>query len=216
MSYDPEFAERLELFTAGRTGYATKAMFGGMGYLLHGNMCFGTLYTDLVLRVGEQAAQAPLDEGRASVFDITGRPMKGWIMVPVDDLADKSVLHEWLLLAESFASTLPQKAEKSAQRDPEKVTIRQVRNLGKVSARVLQAIGIATRADLERVGPVPAFIQVREQGGKASLNLLYAMAAGLQDRHWNELSQEEKGELLRELDAWADMQQYIGNDEEQA
>jgi len=89
------------------------------------------------------------------------------------------------------------------------VSIRQIRNLGKVSAKMLKDIGICNRAELEGIGPVAAYIQIREEGGKPSLNLLYAMVAGLRDMHWNDLTREDKGELLRELDAWADMQQYM-------
>jgi TfoX/Sxy family transcriptional regulator of competence genes len=213
MSYDEVFSERLEQFMNGREGYTRKAMFGGLGCLLNGNMCFGTLYQDLILRVGEEAAQAPLDSGQARVFDITGRPMKGWIVVPIDSISDDSVLNDWLALAESFVASLPPKKD-ATSRPSNEVPVRQIRNLGKVSARALQGIGIKTRADLERVGPVAAFIQIREQGGMTSLNLLYAMVAGLRDQHWTELTHEDKGELLRELDAWADMQQYIASESE--
>ena len=209
MVYDTKFTDQLDQYIKTRPGFTRKAMFGGLGYLLNGNMCFGVLHDDLILRVGQDAAQFSLEQGTARVFDITGRAMKGWIMVPTSSIGNDDRLHEWLALAEDFVVKLPPKESGNKVSDPTRVSIRQIRNLGKVSARMLENIGIYTRADLERTGPVAAFIQVREEGGKPGLNLLYAMVAGLRDMHWNELTHEDKGELLRELDAWADMQQYM-------
>ena len=84
MAYQEAFARQLDAYVAGRTAFECKAMFGGMAYLLNGNMCFGTLNDDLILRIGVDAAEAYLGKGRARVFDITGRVMKGWIVVPID------------------------------------------------------------------------------------------------------------------------------------
>ena len=216
MVYDTEFTDRLDQYIKARPHYVRKAMFGGLGYLLNGNMCFGVLHDDLILRVGQHAAQGPLEQGIARVFDITGRAMKGWIMVPTSTTESDNRLHEWLTLAENFVLSLPPKEPDNKVKDPAKVSIRQIRNLGKVSAKALHNIGINNRAELEQTGPVAAYIQVREEGGKPSLNFLYAMVAGLRDLHWNALTREDKGELLRELDAWADMQQYMAAPDEKA
>lgn len=74
-----------------------------------------------------------------------------------------------------------------------------VPNLGPVSASWLRSVGIRSRADLERVGPVGAFLLVTEAGHRPSLNLLWAMAAGLLGRPWAGLSPEEKLLLREEL-----------------
>jgi hypothetical protein len=77
--------------------------------------------------------------------------------------------------------------------------IEQLPNLGPASASWLRSVGIRCRGDLERIGPVGAFVMVREAGHRPSLNLLWAMAAGLLGRPWTGLSPEEKRLLSREL-----------------
>ena len=74
-----------------------------------------------------------------------------------------------------------------------------LRNLGPASARWLREAGIATVEELRRLGPTVAYQLVRKQQRKVSLNLLWALAAGLADRDWRELSSEEKEILLAEL-----------------
>lgn len=64
---------------------------------------------------------------------------------------------------------------------------------------MLAGAGIKDTKTLQKIGAVRAFIAVRDSGGRASLNLLYAMAAGLQDRDWRDLSTQEKGRLNREV-----------------
>lgn len=80
-----------------------------------------------------------------------------------------------------------------------------VRNLGEASWRMLRAAGIPDDVALRRIGPAMAFAMVRAKGGHASLNLLWAMAAGLQGRDWRELNEEEKGRLLREVEDCAEL-----------
>jgi DNA transformation protein and related proteins len=74
-----------------------------------------------------------------------------------------------------------------------------LKNLGAVSAEWLRAVGIRTVADLERLGPVDAYRLVRRTHPEASLNLLWAVAAGLADLDWRELPEVTKNRLLREL-----------------
>ena len=83
--------------------------------------------------------------------------------------------------------------------DPEQ-PIESVRNLGPTSAGWLREVGIATRADLDDAGPVFAYQLVRGRRPKASLNLLWALAAGLRDLDWRELSDDQKAQLRAELD----------------
>ena len=77
-----------------------------------------------------------------------------------------------------------------------------LRNLGPKSAKALAAAGIATRAELERLGAVRAYAQVKAHDPQfASLNLLWALAAGLEGRDWREISKAEKDDLLAALKA---------------
>jgi len=85
-----------------------KKMFGGTCYLLHGNMLVGVWKEYLIARVGEEAGVAALQEPHVVAFDITGKPMRGWIMVEPagvegDDLA------RWIESAREYVETLPPK-----------------------------------------------------------------------------------------------------------
>jgi len=71
-----------------------------------------------------------------------------------------------------------------------------LRNLGPKSARLLAESGIRTIAELRLLGPAKAYGRVKD---KASLNLLWAIAAGLQDRDWRNLTAKEKDSLLAEV-----------------
>jgi hypothetical protein len=76
-----------------------------------------------------------------------------------------------------------------------------IRNVGPKSAAWLRQIGVRTTEDLNRVGPVEAFLKVKRAGFRPSLNLLYAMAGAMADCHWAELPEERKQELLAALEA---------------
>ena len=79
--------------------------------------------------------------------------------------------------------------------------IESLRNLGPKSGQWLRKAGITTIAELERLGPVVAFRLVKQHQPKASLNLLWAMAAGLKGKDWRELSEAMKKRLRKEAEA---------------
>lgn len=76
-----------------------------------------------------------------------------------------------------------------------------LKNVGPVSSRWLASVGIRKRADLIRLGPVAAFLRVKDAGHKPSLNLLWALAGAERGLPWNRLSPEDRHTLLLELDA---------------
>ena len=80
------------------------------------------------------------------------------------------------------------------------VAIECLLNLGPTSSQWLREAGITTIAELDRVGPVVAFRLVRQRQPKASLNLLWAMAAGLKGKDWRELTETTKMRLNRSLE----------------
>ena len=86
-----------------------KKMFGGVCHLLHGNMVCGVHKDFLILRLGAEAARDALTYPSVKEFDITGRPMKGWVMVAEDGFRTDEELHGWLRKARRFVETLPQK-----------------------------------------------------------------------------------------------------------
>ncbi|MRS11912.1 MAG: TfoX family protein [Actinobacteria bacterium] len=89
-------------------GAVRKPMFGGTGYLVNGNMFAGIHKDSLVLRLSPGDGDAALTEPGVRPFDITGRPMKGWVMAESESVTDDNLLR-WLALARGFVETLPAK-----------------------------------------------------------------------------------------------------------
>lgn len=107
MAYDEQLDARINEATA-NWGTTRKRMFGGVGYLLGGNMLCGVLGNFLILRLGEHVAKEALEHPGARPFDVAGRPMKGWAMIEADMLDEAEFLH-WLNKSREFAATLPPK-----------------------------------------------------------------------------------------------------------
>ena len=84
MAYDEKLASRVWKVLGENPYIVEKKMFGGVGYLLHGNMACGVHKESLNVRVGPDNYQDALREEHTKVFDITGRPMRGWVMVSQD------------------------------------------------------------------------------------------------------------------------------------
>jgi len=84
-------------------------MFGGVAYLLNGNMCVGVHKDWLIARAGELRAASLLERSHVRPMDITGKPMKGWIMVGPDGLKKKAELLRYVDAAVSFVEGLPAK-----------------------------------------------------------------------------------------------------------
>ena len=89
-----------------------KKMFGGLCYLLNGNMAFGVHKDSLILRVGVEKAKELLAQENFREFDITGRAMKGWVMIEHAKIQDEQEFQQLLELGKNFANTLPPKAKK--------------------------------------------------------------------------------------------------------
>ena len=109
MPYDPELAQRLHGVLKGRRGFEQKKMFGGIGWMLNGNMCVGVYKEWLITRVGEDAGAKLFKEKHAKPMDITGKPMKGWVMVEPTGVASAEELRDWIARCIAFVRTLPTK-----------------------------------------------------------------------------------------------------------
>lgn len=109
MPFDERLAERVRKVTARKKAFAEKKMFGGVGFLLSGNMCVGIWQDSLIVRIGPDAYDTALAESDVDEFDITGKPMTGWVMVRPQAIADDAHLKEWIERAVSFVKTLPAK-----------------------------------------------------------------------------------------------------------
>ena len=109
MAYDESLAERIREVLARQTGIEDKKMFGGIGFLLDGNMCVGVWKENLIVRIGPDAYEGALAEPSVVEFDITGRSMKGWVMVEPEGTDEDDDLKDWIQRAVRFVRTLPAK-----------------------------------------------------------------------------------------------------------
>ena len=109
MPYNEEIDERIRKIVCRWKNAEAKKMFGGVCHLLNGNMVCGVYKDYLILRLGEKAAEKALKKSYAKPFDITGKPMKGWVMVEGDGCRTDRDLKAWLEKAKGVVKTLPGK-----------------------------------------------------------------------------------------------------------
>ena len=110
MPVDQEFANRIREVLADVDGITEKAMFGGLGFLLRGNMAVGIMSTgDLMVRVGADGTDDALARPGARLFEMRGRSMTGWVIVESGAVRTKRGLGPWVRRGVAFASSLPPK-----------------------------------------------------------------------------------------------------------
>jgi len=109
MAYDAGLADRIRVVLPRGKRFEEKKMFGGVGYLLNGNMCVGIWKDSLIARLGPEQGEAALREPYVKEFDITGRAMKGWVMVLPEGIEEDDQLKEWVARASKFVAKLPKK-----------------------------------------------------------------------------------------------------------
>ena len=108
MAYDLKLAERIRSELDGLP-CVEKKMFGGLGFLLNGNMACGVNKDNLIVRVDPEKHATLLKKPHAKPFDLTGRPMKGWLVVGADGVKTEKQLSTWVKEGVEFALTLPPK-----------------------------------------------------------------------------------------------------------
>ena len=109
MAFDESLAARIRDALARTKNVEEKKMFGGIGFLLDGNMLVGVWKNSLIARVGPDAYEDARLEPHVGEFDITGKPMKGWVMVEPEGVEEDDQLKDWIRRAEEFVGTLPAK-----------------------------------------------------------------------------------------------------------
>ena len=109
MAFDEELAARIRTALARKKGVEEKKMFGGVGFLLNGNMLVGVWKDSLIVRLGEEDGETALLEPHVKPFDITGKAMKGWAMVMPAGIEDDDQLKGWVQRAVKFVRNLPAK-----------------------------------------------------------------------------------------------------------
>lgn len=109
MSYDEHLANRIRVLLMNTPGLEEKKMFGGVGFLVNGNMACGVHCERLIVRLPEADYASALEKPNVFVFDMTGRPMKGWIMISQSGLTSDDELIEWVERGVRHAQSLPRK-----------------------------------------------------------------------------------------------------------
>jgi TfoX/Sxy family transcriptional regulator of competence genes len=109
MAFSEALAERIRQRLARRKNVEERKMFGGVGFLLNGNLLVGVWKDSLCVRLGPDQAEEALLEPHVEEFDITGRPMKGWVLVEPKRIEGDDQLAGWIQRAMKFVGTLPAK-----------------------------------------------------------------------------------------------------------
>ncbi len=108
MAFDEALANRIRPLLAGASGVMEKKMFGGLAFLVQGNMGVGVHGAELIVRIEPSETAAALKQPGVRIFDITGRPMKGWLLVSAESLGQKA-LASWVSKGLAYARSLPPK-----------------------------------------------------------------------------------------------------------
>ncbi len=109
MPYNEQIETRIMKIISSWENTDHKNMFGGVCHLLNGNMFCGVYKNFLILRLGKEKGKKALSLQHVRPFDITGKPMKGWIMLEQDGFHKDRDLSNWLNQAKEFVSSLPPK-----------------------------------------------------------------------------------------------------------
>ena len=109
MPFSEELETRIKRLISGWENTDAKKMFGGVCHLINGNMFCGVHKDFLILRLGEELSEKALGAPFVKPFDMTGKPMKGWVMVESKGFETDQDLDAWLRQAREFAATLQPK-----------------------------------------------------------------------------------------------------------
>lgn len=109
MAYDEGLAHRIREALAEQDGLTEKKMFGGIAFMVRGNMAVGVSGEEIMVRVGEAGYEEVVGQAFVRPFDLTGRPMKGWVLVGSEAHEDDEQLAAWVKRGVDFALSLPPK-----------------------------------------------------------------------------------------------------------
>jgi len=109
MAFDEALAGRIRQRLARRKNVEERRMFGGIGFLLNGNLLVGVWKDSLVVRLGEEEGEEALKEPHVKEFDITGKPMRNWVLVGPEGVQDDEQLAGWIQRSVKFVGALPAK-----------------------------------------------------------------------------------------------------------
>jgi TfoX/Sxy family transcriptional regulator of competence genes len=106
---DEALVARIRPFMKRRKGYSEQKMFGGVCFMIHGNMCVGPWKGSLIVRLDKAKHEETQSEPFVQPMDITGKVMKGWARIEPAGIEDDDNLKTWIERSVRFARTLPKK-----------------------------------------------------------------------------------------------------------
>ncbi|MDJ0923076.1 MAG: TfoX/Sxy family protein [Acidimicrobiia bacterium] len=109
MAYNEHLADDIRAEIGSHPGVTEREMFGGIAFMVNGNMAVGVSGDELMVRVGKDAHDEAIQLPGARLFDMTGRPMKGWLLVSTAGWSTDDDLRAWIDRGVSFAESLPAK-----------------------------------------------------------------------------------------------------------
>lgn len=109
MGFDDDLARKVRELLAGRDGLSERKMFGGIAFLVNGNMACGVLNDDLIVRLEHEEAERALGEPHTRAFDVNGRPMRGFLFVAPDGIEADDQLARWVDSGANHAASLEPK-----------------------------------------------------------------------------------------------------------
>ena len=108
MAYDEHLAERIREGLMDQPGMSEKRMFGGIAFMIHGNMAVGVSNSELMVRAGDEA-EALLSEPGVRPFEMSGKTMRGWLLVDATAIIEDEDLRRWVDTGVGIAESLPAK-----------------------------------------------------------------------------------------------------------
>jgi len=108
MAYNEKMAERIRAELSG-IPFVEKKMFGGVGFLIHGNLACGIHKQDMIVRVHPDKHEKLLKKPHAKPFDTMGKPIKGWLLVEPEGCKTKKQMSTWVKEGVEFVLSLPPK-----------------------------------------------------------------------------------------------------------
>ena len=113
MAFDPDLADRIRALLADEPGVTEQSMFGGRGFLVHGNLAItASSHGGVLVRVGPEQSERLVARSAAEVAVMGGRTMHGWLRVRPEDLRTKRQLARWVTIGGDVARSLPRKPAK--------------------------------------------------------------------------------------------------------
>ena len=110
MAYDEDLAERIRALTAGERALTERKMFGGLAFLVNGNMAVGASgQGGILVRVDPDESDSLVAKSKAYPMEMRGRPMQGWLRVDAEHVKTKPQLSKWVQLGITYARSLPTK-----------------------------------------------------------------------------------------------------------